>query len=339
MYFYRQLVVLVHLVRSLLRVQAVKNKSECYMVFWPQTFNAMVNYFGRAYVLQDVTLYLALKSVYGRVKIRTYSECLKLGQDEEIFYSAVPFGRKGLNQGEHLYNLISQLNSKCYPSATEIRFWENKDYMHQQFEEFKIPSPKTWLVHTASQVGSINIDFPILTKILNGNHSKGIISHKNDEELRNYLSQNLSHYGALLLQEQLNIGFDIRVVTINYKVVYHYWRDKKITKEFNTTSTSNGSRLRVDPLPQEVVICAESSSKKLGLKLAAFDITYSQSEDKIIPSIFEVSPSFLLNPIPEEKMLEKPYINYKKKWNKFVIDRIAQFTKIKEIYVKEIQSR
>ena len=54
------------------------------------------------------------------------------------------------------------------------------------------------------------------------------------------------------------------------------------------------------------------------------------------PVVFEVSPSFLLNPIPEVRLLNGPYLKYKSYWWRFTKDRIEQFIKIKEKYVNNL---
>lgn len=175
-----------------------------------------------------------------------------------------------------------------------------------------------------------------MTKILNGNHSRGIISHKDETSLLNYLLKMKNRSIKVLLQEQLDIKFDIRVVTVNFKVEYYYWRDKVNSDEFTTTSTSNGSILRLDLLPREVVDCAEDASIKLGLRLAAFDITFFNIDSKIVPIIFEVSSSFLLNPLPQGKYLNLPYKVYKDSVFLFTKNRISQFINLKTKYVKNL---
>jgi glutathione synthase/RimK-type ligase-like ATP-grasp enzyme len=211
--------------------------------------------------------------------------------------------------------------------------------MHREFEKHNVPCPETLVITDLEDLKKISVEFPILTKIPNGNHSRGIISHSNIKELSNYVAARRVTDEVLLLQEQMSVDFDIRVVTIGKEVVYHYWRDKQLSKEFTTTSTSNGSILRVDDLPKEIIKCVQTVSSELGLRMAAYDITYFVDNDKLTPKIFEVSPSFLLNPIPKDTAtLSLPYINYKKGWRRFVIDRIEQFVILKKLYVKEVQS-
>lgn len=313
---------------------------ECaYLIFWPNSLFDYIHYFGRAYILQDVTLYVALSKHYGRIRLVRYQNCLDLNSSEIVYYSAVPFGKGGVNQGEHLYDKISKISASCYPSAQEIRFWENKDYMHGMFDKIDVPCPKTYVLDSEISLENIVIDFPVLTKIPNGNHSRGIVSHDNVESLSKFLMSNDNKGKVFLLQQQLDIKFDIRVVTIGDKVVYHYWRDKQESNVFTTTSTSNGSTLRVDALPQELVDCVTRVSKDLGLLMAAYDITYSENNKHISPVIFEVSPSFLLNPIPKDiNTLNSPYVEYKNSTRRFIQDRLEQFVLLKIDYVKEVRA-
>lgn len=335
MYLYRQIVVLILLIKSLAKQKYSPFDSVAFFLFWPSSFFEFIQYFGRAYVLQDVTLYIALRKRFNNVHLIRKSTLSKLTSDSRVFYSAVPFKRGIYNQGEYMFKILSEFDCIFFPSPKEIRFWENKDFMHQEFDRLEIPTPVTHLI-SHSQMIPNKIKFPVLTKILNGNHSRGIVSHNSQSELNSFLKFTLRDGVPVLLQEQLDIEFDLRVVTVNFKIVYFYWRDKIRSDKFNTTSTSNGSCLRLDPLPSDIILCIEDSSKKLGLRLAAFDITYKKIDFENHPVIFEVSPSFLLNPIPDNELFNGPYLNYKKSWWKFTNDRISQFIVLKEKYVNAV---
>lgn len=337
-YLINQIVVLYLCTRTIWKVEKVRNGNTVFMVFWPSNLFDYIQYLGRAYVLQDVTLYVALKRKYENVRLVRKWKLILLPKNSKVFYSAVPFSRGNEMQGEYLYNYLKTFDLDFVPKPDEIRFWENKIFMHKKFEEHDIPHPKSVTIDHSSKNGNLSeLTFPVLSKIPNGNHSRGIVSHADLTALKFYIEKFFTdnHYPALIIQEQMDIKFDIRVVTIKDEVVYYYWRDKVSSDSFISTSTSNGSALRIESLPKEIMDVCVESSKRLGLGMAAYDITYEQ-ETNIVPFIFEVSPSFLLNPIPPHNFLKRPYLEYKKNYALFNKNRMSQFIELKTKYVNSL---
>lgn len=338
-YLFNQIIVLYLCLRTVMGADTVKNRNYVFMVFWPKNIYEFIQYFGRAYVLQDVTLYIALKGRYEKVMLVRKKNLKDLPKNSTVFYSAVPFSRGTEMQGEYLYNYLNEFDLNFIPQPHEIRFWENKIFMHEKFEDLGIPHPKSIIVRKGYKQSALNeLSFPVLSKIPNGNHSRGIVSHKEVFSLQAYLEKAFNEKSDIgfIIQEQMDITFDVRVVTIKDKVVYHYWRDKILSDSFISTSTSNGSALRIDILPQHIIDVCIESSKRLNLNLAAYDITFVKNGSNIHPFIFEVSPSFLLNPIPDKYYLNKPYKEYKKNYLLFNKNRIDQFIELKRNYVESI---
>ena len=117
---------------------------------------------------------------------------------------------------------------------------------------------------------------------------------------------------------------DSRTVVVNGEIVYHYWRSKEISTKFKTTSTSNGAKLDFKEHTEKNKKIILDYTKKLGLSQAAYDITFKDDDENNPPIVLEVSSSFLLNPLPEGKFRDLPYIIYKKSPIKFGSQRAKQ---------------
>ena len=113
------------------------------------------------------------------------------------------------------------------------------------------------------------------------------------------------------------------------KKSYSYWRSKKVTSTFNTTSTSNGSALDFTPLSKKNEKIIIDYTKKLNVSIAAYDVTFENDDTESKPIILEVSTSFLLNPIPTGRFLNQPYLKYKASPIKFARDRSKMFLDFK----------
>jgi len=317
----------------------VNEKSDIIFLFWPSSIKEYFTYFSRAYVLQDVTFLLAILNVHKTVRIIKPNNLKNLNSKQIVFHSLNPFQKKKTDyfksQGELLFKYLNRFDLEFRPSANECRLWENKLFMHDEFLRLKIESPLSHTIKSVNDLINYNLDFPILCKVPNANHSRGIDWHGNLGSLKLDIIEKLKTNEGLIIQEVIPSMFDIRVVTVGSKVEYFYWRFKESSEKFTTTSTSNGSVLSQDPLPIELKNVCINTSKKLKLNLAAYDVTFIKLEGQIKPIIYEVSSSFLLNPLPGIKYRDKPYLNYKAKVWKFTYERLKQFTELK---TKQVQS-
>jgi glutathione synthase/RimK-type ligase-like ATP-grasp enzyme len=216
------------------------------------------------------------------------------------------------------------LGNKVIPDPKEILLWENKVHMHKVFEKLDISCPKSMIVEKENfNINRIekNFKYPFLIKEPFSNHSKGIFHIKNRKNLINISNDSFKNVSAFIVQSLVNMTKDSRVVVVNNSINYSYWRSKKITSSFNTTSTSNGSALDFTPLSKKNQKIIIEYTKKLGVSIAAYDVTFENDNTKSKPIILEVSTSFLLNPIPTGKFLNQPYLKYKASPIKFGKDR------------------
>lgn len=209
--------------------------------------------------------------------------------------------------------------------------------MYEKFREFDIPFPKTTIIETFDEESSVlkkikEHNFPILIKEHFGNHSKGIfhISSIADFKinLKNLKERKVSNFAV---QELINDKNDFRVIVIGNKVVQTYRRDKKESKDWVTTSTSNGSVIDFSSIGQELEREFINFNKVLNLSNAAYDA--SIIDNKII--VYEVSSSYLTNPEPPKNFLDKPYIDFKKSFLKFSKSRVNIVFYLRNLWVKE----
>ncbi len=334
------LVALRYVIKIYKKNSSLNKKNVVYFMFWPNSFTDVLNYIVRGYLVQDVVMLNALMLEGYCVIIMRSRNITTIPSGSNVVYNmtlCTPMYRinKRVAQGESLFNYLSSFQGlNFYPSPLEARLWENKEYMHDQFQYNDIPCPMTWLVRTNGEFDAEgDIRFPVLTKAANSNHSKGIDIHYTKDSLLNAIKSKSLIYSSVLIQDALDISFDIRVVVVNNEIVYHYWRYKspEICDKFVTTSTSNGSKIDTKELPDNIIKACVNSAYKLNLSLAAFDVTLYNG--KVM--FFEVSPSFILNPIPKQKrLLGRPYVNYKRRFIQYNMDLIEQFTLIRRLQIK-----
>lgn len=318
-------------------IKKYSKKSTNIIVWFPKFNMDLIHYFGRAYILQDLIL---LEWVLTNLDNYRFIRVQNLGKlnNCNIYYTFFDrFNPVGIENRSNAikYNFSNILNNDFYPPIDYLNLWENKIKMHQIFKELNINTPETLIVTESENLNNVN--FPILFKHPFLNQSKGIKLLKNKEELDTHLK----HFKPkeFILQEVINMTKDLRVVVVNFEIKYHYWRNKTNTTEFTTTSTKFGSKLNVDPIPENIQNIIISYTKKLNLKLAAYDITFENDNLDTHPIVLEVSSSFLLNPIPDIKNINKPYKNYKSNPIRFAIQRYKQTKNIKFLFYDSIRSK
>jgi glutathione synthase/RimK-type ligase-like ATP-grasp enzyme len=221
--------------------------------------------------------------------------------------------RKICYNPSHLYNrsnklshaeFISQLvqaaernNNKVLLSSYEILFWENKEFMHDQFESLNIRTPKTIIFDTlVTHVGN-EYKFPLLVKELHSHASLGVHKCNSEEELNaliTFLNPGKQPL-KIIIQELLNIKKDLRVILCGDEIVLHYWRINKGT-DWKPTSTSHGSDVDFINFPEKWRSYIIENFKKLNLTTGAFDIAWQDDDLNKEPYFLEVSPFYQPNP-------------------------------------------
>lgn len=307
--------------------------AENIILFFPRSCIDLFNYFSRAWILHDLSIIYFFVKSNRKFSIKRIKDIGRIRQ-KNIFYQFTYFTNTynfedHSNYSYYLLKKLEENSCTLYPKAEEMLYWENKVFMHKEFERLNINCPRTTIVDFKSDLTKINHTFPLLIKEPYANHSKGIYLIENINDLMTKAKVIFSYSNYFLVQELINMTKDSRTVVVNGEIVYHYWRSKEKTKEFKTTSTSNGSKLDfTEHLEKNKKIIIDYTNK-LGLSQAAYDITFENDDENNPPIVLEVSSSFLLNPIPKKNLLDLPYMSYKNKPVLFGKERAKQMLDFK----------
>lgn len=217
--------------------------------------------------------------------------------------------------------------NKVFLSSYEIQFWENKDFMHNKFDELHIRTPKTRMFDTTSQTEIKELKFPLLIKELHSHASLGVHICKSETELQSILNDKdfIKKNPVVILQELLNIRKDLRVIFSGDEVLLHYWRINK-SDEWKPTSTSHGSGVDFISFPEQWREYLIAEFKKLKLTTGAFDVAWNNDDLNTEPYILEVSPYYQPNPPLDLEGKKYSYGQFKKKlllsnsWDKLYIE-------------------
>jgi hypothetical protein len=213
---------------------------------------------------------------------------------------------------KQLYFIICQLekqNNVVFPSSKEYLYWENKQYMHEMFDELNISQPNTRIVSSFSELEHNKLNFPFLVKEVHSCQSNGIFKIDNIQQLLN-IKDKLNN-DCFLIQELLNIRRDLRVTLVGEEIVHFYWRVNNTT-EWRPTATSNGSTVDFINFPTQWKEFIISEFSKLNIITGAFDVAWQDDDLSTKPLILEVSPTYQLNPISNNPKHLQNYGNYKK---------------------------
>tara|TARA_Y100001980_G_C14553970_1_gene339922 strand:+ start:2517 stop:3563 length:1047 start_codon:yes stop_codon:yes gene_type:complete len=283
--------------------------------------------------LKDRLIFKALRSHGFRVKIIFNpdvddTEFKNLIKDKLVFYNPHHFmfssSRKFSKYFEQLHRFASVLSDNsyfCHPNKIDIKFWENKQYMHQELDRLSIPSPDTKFLNLGDR---FHITNPSIVKTMHSYGSNGIWLIESNGEVDKLLKEN----NSILLQEFLNISFDIRVICSFGKVVSFYWRINN-SNDWKPTATSGGSTVRFFNLPKSVEKLASEIYEKTGCITYGADICFKNDDIGTQPLVLEFSPVYQPNPQSKKSLETINYSNFK---NKSLFDYDNEFERI-NIYI------
>ncbi len=192
------------------------------------------------------------------------------------------------------------------PKASEIVYWENKEYMYKKFAELGIRHPQTWIFHSYEAFKNANLKFPLLIKEAHSHASEGVFKMNSAEEAAQFLNSErfTSRNCTIIAQELLNMRKDLRVTVLGNEVVLHYWRTNP-SDEWKPTSTSHGSGVDFVTFPEKWRQYFIDVNKRLGLKTGGYDYAWDADDLETEPICLEVSPSY--QPNPNVDLTGKPY--------------------------------
>jgi glutathione synthase/RimK-type ligase-like ATP-grasp enzyme len=206
---------------------------------------------------------------------------------------------------------LTNLGHRLVPRLADTIYWENKNFMHDQFTKLEISHPHTIILKNSDfDINQNKIEYPILLKLVHGSGSTGMKLINNNVDLKSVLNLE-SSLNAYFIQSKVNMTKDLRVIFIGNKIVLHYWRINT-GNEWRPTSTGHGSLVNFDDFPIRWESFLLEQFKRLNLITGAFDVVWENDDLNTTPLILEVSPSYMPNPRPMEKHLKKPYEEYKK---------------------------
>ncbi len=198
----------------------------------------------------------------------------------------------------HISDQLCEQGNKVFPSPDEVRFWENKIFMHERFDALGVRSPDTKIVSLDEGVDS-NIEFPCLIKEPHSCSAMGVHKVNDFDDLNSLIStpQFRSNNNKLIVQRLLNMRSDLRVILTGDKVIWHYWR-RNLSEDWKPTSTGNGGGVDFGNFPEQWRDWIVDQFRILGITTGAFDIAWDDDDLSTEPYILEVSPFYQPNPIP-----------------------------------------
>ncbi len=223
------------------------------------------------------------------------------------------------NYTSTLQFMIKELESQgntVSPSFYESCFWENKAFMHNEFNRCQVNTPKTEIINDILNFSpATNWSYPFLIKEIHSAGSLGlhkIASNKELQKLKDQIAKK-KQLSPILVQELIEMRRDLRVILVGEKIVLHYWRIN-LGKEWKPTSTSKGSEVDFITFPEKWRQWIIDTFKRLDLNTGAFDITWPQDNLNNEPLILEVSPSYQPNPSHHDLNLTEAYGDWKRKF-------------------------
>ncbi len=237
-----------------------------------------------------------------------------------------------LSNAEHIASIVKKAemrNNLVFLSSNEIMLWENKEYMHNQFEVLNIRTPKTVLYDITDKQDTKQLKFPLLVKELHSHASLGVHKCNSENELNLLISDPLfiKINDKIIIQELLNIRKDLRVILCGDEILLHYWRINKGT-EWKPTSTSHGSDVDFISFPEKWRNYIIENFKKLQITTGAFDVAWENDDLDTEPYFLEVSPFYQPNPPADLTNKLFSYGQYKKmllfsnSWDKLYVENV-----------------
>lgn len=296
-----------------------RSDSENIIWIYPNAFKNLGLYLRSNAFLNDAALIQSFveRNIHFNIII---GPCIGMLSNKNIYYNISKLFNiyQFSNHSATIINVVDELekqNNTLYPSLKELKYWENKSYMHRSFDELKIPSPKTWIISKPDDVNLFanSIVYPCLLKECNSSGSLGVHKVENESDLKGLICEyNKSGKYEFLVQKFVDIRKDLRVIFVEGEIILHYWRINQ-SENWKPTSTGHGSKVDFINFPENWRNEILSISKKLGIRTGAFDIAWENDDLTNEPLILEVSPSYMPNPEIPKKWSNMSYGDYKRK--------------------------
>jgi len=179
-------------------------------------------------------------------------------------------------------DLFRSLGKKIFP-RNYYRFMGNKIRQTELFQFLEISHPRTRFYTKRNRFERICRDFtyPFVAKIpVGSSKGAGVYLIRNDEDLTQYLEEDLDTRYPAYIQEYLPIDRDIRVVLLGGKVVHAYWRIPS-EGEFRN-NVARGADISYDNVPEEVLRFAEDIARRCRFDEVGVDICWAHGRYYIL---------------------------------------------------------
>ncbi len=300
-------------------IKAIKlhsKKADLIIWGWPNYPNQSFEYIGRSIIVAEIANLIAVvnaglpyRLVIGR-KIGGIKDSKIIYQVSHEFLNIYKF----THYPPFLLGLAKALesqNNTIFLSSKEVAFWENKDYMQEQFLKLGISHPKTFVLNSSTLKTFNQLPYPYIIKEVNSQGSKGLHKIENLVDLVHIADDLLARGEHIILAQQIvKMTRDIRVTIVGNEVIFAYWRINH-DKEWRPTSTSRGSSVDFGNFPEKWRNYFIEITQKMELSSAAYDVCWENDDVQTEPMILEVSPSFQPNPSLPEHLSTIPYKDYK----------------------------
>ncbi|MCQ2792078.1 MAG: ATP-grasp domain-containing protein [Bacilli bacterium] len=191
-----------------------------------------------------------------------------------------------------VYQLLN-LNIKVFNNVDALRLCDDKAYSYAQFNQYKIPTPKTivlpltffedlskYFIEIKKLIKLNNIHYPLIVKERRNSLGLGVYLIHSDIELKKVLESKWQR--ELLIQEYINneYGKDYRVYLVNHRPKAVVSRTNK--KDFRS-NVELGGVMKIIKKPDEALLrIAMRSSLALKLDFGAVDIVRDKNNKYLV---------------------------------------------------------
>ena len=234
----------------------------------------------------------------GRGKLRIHNH-----DDERGFIidgDTVVMIRGAMTYKDSYLDLISQLERNGIPvlnSRECIEVCSDKYRTYLRLQELGMNQPSTVLIPNESNEAvdhaheSLDNKFPMVLKTLQGSRGVGVLLVETERSLQSTVSlvYQIDPFCDILLQEYVDMDFDIRVMIVNRKIIGAIKREKVIDDfRSNISQGANAKKIKLTKLEEEACLRA---AKAVNGQWVGVDFIPAKNRKTEEPFILEVNHS------------------------------------------------
>jgi len=313
------------------------------ILVYPNKWKNALQYLYSDALTNDLALIKAVMSLQGNFRIQFGQRNMDRILDSIVYFNISGryniYGYRNYTKAVmHFVEHMESQGNKTIPSMRDVSLWENKVYMHQEFDRLGIKSPKTYIYNLHEGGPLPQIDYPYLIKEVHSKGAEGIYKVKSLTEAKSIVNNKAikNRNSHLLFQRLLSIDRDVRIVCIGDEIAYHHWRLNDDVEEWEPTTYKKGKKGDFGNFPKEWREHIMQEFAKLDVSTGGFDMAWEDNDYSQAPYILEISPAYFPNPKPPEH-IKIPYGDYKHRlklidsWEKYYV---LQADRIKKMIVK-----